>query len=127
MVQKHIPATTCANLQHKNQYKNNRNINRQDSTRFGRAQTALKECAPRPWALLALDVVIGRLLVSHARTRRQRATHDPHHEKVADRRGSLGNSLAADRNIVSMFCVFLVSRPFCSLNAAPVNGQGMEK
>ena len=70
---------------------------------------------------------IGRLLVSCASQARVHATHDPHHEKVADRRGSLGNSLAADRNLVSMFCVFLVSRPFRLLNAALVNGQGMEK
>ena len=28
--------------------------------------------------------------------RGQHATHDPHHEKVSDRRGSLGNIRAAD-------------------------------
>ena len=70
---------------------------------------------------------INRLLVSCASQARMHTTHDPHHEKVADRRGSLGNSPAADRNLVSLFCVFLVSRLFCSLSAAPVNGQSMEK
>ena len=49
---------------------------------------------------------IGRLLVSCASQARMHTTHDPRHEKVADRRGSLGNSLSADRESMFLVCIF---------------------
>ena len=48
----------------------------------------LRSAHPALGALLDLDVANGRLLVSHVGLACRRATHDPHHEKVADRRGS---------------------------------------
>ena len=51
---------------------------------------------------------IGRLLVSCASQARMHTTHDPRHEKVADRRGSLGNSEAADPG---PFCIVFMRLP----------------